>query len=36
MKEETLDRTLWRTRSGGGYGLLVRQPAICPIYRKRA
>ena len=26
-KEEALDRTLWRTLSGRGYGLLVRQTA---------
>jgi hypothetical protein len=25
LKEETLDRTLWRTRFGGGYGPVVRQ-----------
>jgi hypothetical protein len=25
LKEDTLDRTLWRTRSGRGYGLLVAQ-----------
>jgi hypothetical protein len=25
LKEETLDRTLWRTRFGRGYGPVVRQ-----------
>jgi hypothetical protein len=25
FKEEALDRTLWRTRFGGGYGPVVRQ-----------
>jgi hypothetical protein len=25
LKEEALDRTLWRTRFGRGYGLVVRQ-----------
>jgi hypothetical protein len=25
LKEETLDRTLWRTRFGKGYGPVVRQ-----------
>jgi hypothetical protein len=25
MKEEALDRTLWRTRFGRGYGPVVRQ-----------
>jgi hypothetical protein len=25
LKEETLDRTVWRTRSGRGYGPVVRQ-----------
>jgi hypothetical protein len=25
LKEEALDRTLWRTRSGRGYGPVVRQ-----------
>jgi hypothetical protein len=25
LKEEALDRTLWRTRSEEGYGLVVRQ-----------
>jgi hypothetical protein len=25
LKEETLDRTLWRTRFGRGYGRVVRQ-----------
>jgi hypothetical protein len=25
LKEEALDRTLWRTRFGGGYGPVVRQ-----------
>jgi hypothetical protein len=24
LKEETIDRTLWRTRFGGGYGHVVR------------
>jgi hypothetical protein len=27
LKEEALDRTLWRTRFGRGYGLVVRQTA---------
>jgi hypothetical protein len=27
MKEEALDRTLWRTRFGRGYGPVVRQTA---------
>ena len=27
LKEEALDRTLWRTRFGSGYGLVVRQTA---------
>jgi hypothetical protein len=27
LKEETLDRTLWRTRFGRGYGPVVRQTA---------
>jgi len=46
MKEEALDRTLWRTRFGGGYGPFVRQTAewlsqryitrkgICQLYSK--
>jgi len=25
LKEEALDRTLWRTRLGRGYGAVVRQ-----------
>ena len=25
LKEKTLDCTLWRTRFGGGYGLVMRQ-----------
>jgi hypothetical protein len=25
LKEDALDRTLWRTRFGRGYGLVVRQ-----------
>jgi hypothetical protein len=25
LKEEALDRSLWRTRFGRGYGLVVRQ-----------
>jgi hypothetical protein len=27
LKEEALDRTLWRTRFGRGYGHVVRQTA---------
>jgi hypothetical protein len=27
LKEEALDRTLWRTRFGRGYGRVVRQTA---------
>jgi hypothetical protein len=27
LKEETLDRTMWRTRFGRGYGPVVRQTA---------
>ena len=27
LKEEALDRTLWRTRFGEGYGSVVRQTA---------
>jgi hypothetical protein len=27
LKEEALDRTLWRTRFGRGYGPVVRQTA---------
>jgi hypothetical protein len=27
LKEEALDRTLWRTRYGRGYGPVVRQTA---------
>jgi hypothetical protein len=27
LKEESLDRTLWRTRFGKGYGPVVRQTA---------
>jgi hypothetical protein len=27
LKEEPLDRTLWRTRFGRGYGPVVRQTA---------
>jgi hypothetical protein len=29
LKEKRLDRTLWRTRYGRGYGLVVRQTAAC-------
>jgi len=25
LKEEALDRTMWRNRFGGGFGLVVRQ-----------
>ena len=25
LKEEALDRTMWRNRSGGGFGPVVRQ-----------
>jgi len=25
LKEEALDRTMWRARFGGGFGLVVRQ-----------
>jgi len=25
LKEEVLDRTMWRNRSGGGFGPVVRQ-----------
>jgi len=25
LKEETLDRTMWRNRFGGGFGLVVTQ-----------
>jgi len=25
LKEEALDRTVWRNRFGGGFGLVVRQ-----------
>jgi len=28
LKEEALDRTLWRTRFGGGYGPGVIQPEV--------
>jgi hypothetical protein len=27
LKDEALDRTIWRTRFGRGYGLVVRQTA---------
>jgi len=27
LKEETLDRTMWRARFGRGFGLIVRQTA---------
>jgi hypothetical protein len=27
FKEEALDRTVWRTRFGRGYGIVVRQTA---------
>ena len=27
LKEETLDRTMWRVRSGRGFGPVVRQTA---------
>jgi hypothetical protein len=27
LKEETLDRTMWRARFGGGFGPVVRQTA---------
>jgi hypothetical protein len=36
LKEEALDRTMWRTRSGGGYESVVRQILGHVIYRKRA
>jgi len=29
LKEEALDRTLWRTRFGGGYGPSVRPHSHC-------
>jgi hypothetical protein len=28
LKEEALDRTLWRTRFGRGYGPVLRQTAV--------
>jgi hypothetical protein len=28
LKEEALDRTMWRARFGGGFGLFVRQTTI--------
>ena len=28
LKEETLDRTMWRARFGRGFGPVVRQTAI--------
>jgi hypothetical protein len=28
LKEEALDRTLWRTRFGRGYGPVVRQTTV--------
>ena len=27
MKEEALNRTMWRNRSGGGIGLVIRRTA---------
>jgi hypothetical protein len=39
LKEEALDRTLWRTRFGRGYGPIVRQTTEwkhtilkCPVF----
>jgi hypothetical protein len=32
LKEETLDRILWRTRFGRGYGPVVRQNENFPCY----
>ena len=29
LKEEALDRTMWRNRFGGGFGPVVRQNAEC-------
>jgi hypothetical protein len=29
LKEEALDRTLWRARCGGGFGPVVRQTTKC-------
>jgi hypothetical protein len=29
LKEEALDRTMWRARFGRGFGLVVRQTAEC-------
>ena len=29
LKEEALDRTIWRNRFGGGFGLFVRQNIEC-------
>jgi hypothetical protein len=34
-KEEALDRTLWRTRFGRGYGLVVSQIGMMTMYRGR-
>jgi hypothetical protein len=40
LKEEALDRTLWRTRFGRGYGPVVRQTAgwrgYGPVVRQTA
>jgi len=41
LKEEALDRTMWRARFGRGFGPVVRQttkwrnsiPQLCSIYR---
>jgi hypothetical protein len=32
LREEALDRTLWRTRFGRGYGPVVRQTTEWIIY----
>jgi hypothetical protein len=32
LKEEALDRTMWRTRFGRGFGPVVRQTAKCMNY----
>jgi len=32
LKEKAIDRTLWRTRSGGDCGPVVRETAECVIY----
>jgi len=34
LKEEALDRRVWRTRSGRGYGPDVRQRMECTINNK--